>query len=62
VMDILVDGAGTVREAKLVNGPGAGLDEAALEAVKRFRFKPAEVDGKPVAVRIRYAYRFVLEH
>ncbi len=62
VMDILVDNAGAVRDAKLVSGPGSGLDEAALEAVKRFKFKPAIIDGKPVAVRIRYAYRFVLEH
>lgn len=61
VMDILIDDKGTVREAKLLSGPGAGLNEAALEAVKRFRFRPAKMDGNPVAVRIRYAYRFVLE-
>lgn len=61
VMDILVDDKGNVRDAKLVSGPGSGLDEAALQAVKGFKFKPALVSGKPVTVRIRYAYRFVLE-
>jgi protein TonB len=61
LVDILIDAAGRVREAVFVEGPGFGLNEAALEAVKRFRFRAAEVDGQPVAVRIRYAYRFVIE-
>jgi periplasmic protein TonB len=61
VMDLLVDASGAVREARLVSGPGEGLTEAALKAVRAFRFRPALVQEKPVAVRIRYAYRFVLE-
>lgn len=62
IMDILVDDKGKVREAKLVSGPGAGLNEAALAAVRGFEFEPALIDNKPVAVRIpRYAYRFVLD-
>jgi protein TonB len=31
---------------------GMGLDEKALEAVRRYRFKPAMKDGRPVPVRI----------
>lgn len=61
VMDLLIDASGRVREAKFVAGPGAGLDEAALSAVRGFEFEPALIQDKPVAVRIRYAYRFVLE-
>jgi protein TonB len=61
LVDLLIDAAGAVREAVLVEGPGYGLNEAAVEAVKRLRFRAAEVDGQAVAVRIRYAYRFVLE-
>lgn len=61
VMDILVDANGKVRQASLISGPGYGLNEAALEAVKSFEFKPARVQEKPVAVKIRYSYRFVLE-
>jgi protein TonB len=60
-MDLLIDANGKVRQVELVGGPGAGLNEAAFQAIQQFRFKPAEVDGRPVAVRIRYAYRFVLE-
>ncbi len=62
VMDLLIDANGNVRDAKLLQGLGSGLDEAALTAVKNFRFRPAMVQGKSVAVRIRYAYRFVLEN
>ena len=62
VMDLLIDANGNVRDAKLLQGLGYGLDEAALAAVKSFRFRPAMVQGKSVAVRIRYAYRFVLEN
>ncbi len=61
VMDLLVDSRGAVREATLIQGPGYGLNEAALNAVKNFRFKPARVQDQAVAVRIRYAYQFVLE-
>jgi protein TonB len=61
VMDILIDDKGVVRKATLVSGPGVGLNEAALNAIRGFSFKAAEVSGKSVAVRIRYTYRFVLE-
>jgi protein TonB len=61
VLDILIDGTGRVRDARLVSGPGFGLNEAALGAIKQFKFTPAEADGKTVAVRTRFTYRFVLE-
>lgn len=61
VFDLLIDDQGRVRDAKLVQGPGFGLNEAAAQAVRELRFEPARVQDKVVAVRIRYAYRFVLE-
>lgn len=61
VMDLLIDALGNVREAKLVSGPGFGLNEAAMEAIQKFKFEPAVIQDKAVAVRIRYAYRFELE-
>ncbi len=61
VMELLIDAQGRVREAKLIRGPGSGLNEAALAAIKQFQFSPAEVDGKPVAVRTQFTYEFILE-
>ena len=37
---------------------GAGFDKAAKRAVEQFKFSPAEIDGEPGAVRIRYRYVF----
>jgi len=61
VFDLLIDTEGAVRDVRFLEGPGGGLDEAALEAVRRIRFSPARIEKKTVAVRIRYIYRFVLE-
>lgn len=53
---------GTVRSVKVVRGLGYGLDEAAVEALKKFRFKPATVDGQPVQYTIpKFVYRFELD-
>jgi periplasmic protein TonB len=62
VMDLVIDQTGRVRSVELIRGPGAGLDEAAAEAVKSFLFRPAKVGEQAVAVKIRYTYRFVLEN
>jgi protein TonB len=62
LMDLLIDTKGVVRQAALLQGPGEGLNEAALEAVKQLKFQPAEVEGKPVSVKIRYSYKFVLSN
>lgn len=52
---------GTVRKVRVVKGLGYGLDEAALEAMKKFTFKPARVNGKPVDYTIsRFYYVFEL--
>lgn len=61
VLDILIDNTGRVRDVTLVSGPGNGLNEAAMDAIKQFKFSAAEANGEKVAVRIRYTYRFVLE-
>jgi outer membrane biosynthesis protein TonB len=37
-----------------------GLDEKALEAVQKYRFKPAMKDGKPVAAMIGVEVNFRL--
>lgn len=59
-MDLLIDSSGKVRKVDLVEGPDPELSRAAVEAAAGFKFKPAYIQDKPVAVRIRYAYRFVI--
>ena len=52
---------GLVNQAKLVKGLGYGLDAAALDAVKKWVFKPAMVDGAPVSSAKRLRVQFVIE-
>ena len=61
VLDVLVDSVGKVREVNVVNGPGFGLNESAVEALKKFEFRPALKGANSVAVKIRYTYRFKLD-
>ncbi|MFN8791577.1 MAG: TonB family protein [Bdellovibrionales bacterium] len=60
-ISILINTKGQVEEAEVLEGPGYGLNETALEALRKFLFSPAEQEGRPVAVRIVYVYRFRLE-
>lgn len=62
VLNVLVDENGRVRDAMIVEGLAAEMDAAALQAIKKYRFSPAKIDDVAVAVRIRYAVKFVLEN
>lgn len=60
-VEILIDRQGVVRSSRVIQGLGYGTDEAALEAARRLRFKPAEASGQPVAVKIQFIINFELE-
>jgi protein TonB len=55
-----VTAEGTVHEVQLRRGAHPLLDEAALDAVERWRFTPALRDGRPVAVWANVPIRFYL--
>lgn len=57
---IVVDKKGDVVDAKVVKGLGYGLDENAVLAVKEWKYKPAEKDGAPVAVKMEVSVDFYL--
>ena len=58
---ITVDFEGRVVEVKVLSGPGYGLDEAAREAIRRFKFRPAMKAGEAVSTTITYNYTFLLD-
>ncbi|PYY24061.1 MAG: energy transducer TonB [Acidobacteria bacterium] len=60
VLGLIVDASGRPRGLKVEHGLGMGLDEKALEAVRTWKFEPAEKDGKPVAVAISVEVEFRL--
>lgn len=47
---IVVGANGNLRTVKVIKSLGFGLDEAATEAVRKWKFKPGMKDGQPVAV------------
>ncbi|MCP3102100.1 TonB family protein [Myxococcus sp. K15C18031901] len=60
-MSITIDPEGRVVDVKVLSGPGHGLDEAARDAIRRFRFKPAIKGGEAVSTTMKYAYTFLLD-
>lgn len=56
-----VDETGTVTDAKIIKGIGAGCDEAALDAVKKTKFKPGKQRGKAVKVQVSIPVVFKLQ-
>ncbi len=50
LVQLIIDENGRTRDFKIVRSLGLGLDEEALKAVQKWRFKPAMKDGKPVAI------------
>ncbi len=56
-----VDENGNVTKAECLKGLGAGLDEAAIAAVKQTKFKPGKQRGKPVKVQVAIPIIFRLQ-
>ncbi len=59
-LQIVVDVDGKAHEARVVRSLGLGLDEAAVDCVKQWRFKPGEKDGNPVPTLATAQLNFVL--
>jgi protein TonB len=59
-VEIVVDTQGRVVDARALASPGYGLEQAALRAVRAYRFSPAERLGRLVRVRMRWDVLFRL--
>jgi protein TonB len=59
-LEIVVDTTGSVVDARVLARAGSGFDESALAAIRRYRFSPAQREGRPVRVRMRWSVQFRL--
>ncbi len=60
VLSIVVNADGTAADIKVVRSLGLGLDEKAVDAVRRWRFRPGMNKGVPVRVRAQIEVNFRL--
>jgi TonB family protein len=60
VVDIIVGTDGKPHNLKVTSAPNHDFDEAALQAVRQWMFKPATCDGEPVETKIMVSLEFHL--
>jgi periplasmic protein TonB len=60
VLEIVVRRDGSVGDVKVLQGLGSGLNERAVQAVRQWRFSPAERLGTPVDVIVEVSVEFRL--
>jgi TonB family protein len=60
IISLIVDAQGNPQNPRVVRALGMGLDEKALEAVRKYKFKPAMKGNTPVPVMISVEVNFRL--
>ena len=60
-LEVVVQVDGTVGDSRFVHKVHPELDEAALNAVRQWRFRPATVNGAPVPMVVMIELRFTLK-
>ncbi len=60
LLEIVIRRDGSVGDVSVIRGLGAGLEERAIEAVRRWRFAPARRHGTTVDVIVEVAVAFTL--
>jgi TonB family protein len=60
VLSLVVDQQGRTRDIRVARSLGMGLDEKAIEAVKKWRFSPGTKDGIAVPVQVNVEVNFRL--
>lgn len=61
IVQAIIDKQGNVTNVKVLKGLPMGLSEQAVEAIKKWKFKPATLNGKPVDVYYNLTVNFRLQ-
>ncbi|HXO42866.1 MAG TPA: energy transducer TonB, partial [Thermoanaerobaculia bacterium] len=61
IIEAIIDAQGNVINAHVLKGMPMGLDKAAVEAVNKWKFRPAMLQGKPVKVYYTLTVNFQVQ-
>lgn len=61
-VEFVIDKEGVVTGARVLESNNPGFNEAALEAVRKWKFKPARTEGKPVEAKMRQLIEFQMNY
>lgn len=61
IVQAIIDKEGNVTNVKVLKGLSMGLDDEAVKAIKKWQFKPATLNGKPVDVYYNLTVNFRLQ-
>lgn len=61
IVQATIDKGGNVVDAKILKGLPMGLDQEALATIRKWKFEPATLNGKPVAVYYNLTINFTLQ-
>jgi protein TonB len=60
LVEATIDQAGNVVDARVLNDIGMGCGQAALDAIRGWRYEPATLNGRPVSVYLEVSVSFQL--
>jgi protein TonB len=61
IVEAIISRDGTVKDVRVLKPLPFGLDQAAVDAVKQWTFKPASLNGQPVDVLFNLTINFKLD-
>lgn len=61
IIEAVIDRQGNVTEARVLKPLPMGLDQAALDAIRRWKFRPGTLNGQPVPVYYNLTINFRLD-
>lgn len=61
VVECTIDTSGNVDAPAVQKSSNAAFEKPALEAIKKWKFKPARQDGNPIARKVTIPIRFVTD-
>jgi protein TonB len=59
-IDALIDANGRVTTMKVISGPTL-LHQAAMDALRQWKYQPASLDGKPVPMHLTVTLQFRMQ-